>query len=465
MRRRKIRQQNKGKIIFLCLLNLAFVLSLVVGLSRISLIYQEKDLQKKIDQVIAKEKKEITVNEQRQTGMIGSCYVEAFYPLSNGQVSEKAKEVILADSKSISNDKKKDNKISNLTFYHTTDKETNLANVKEILINRTDYMVKQAQVKETSKKQISSIYLNQSGELISLDKIFKDADKAKENFLEEIESQLTFRQTAEQQQNEILNYFKETEFSQWSFRFENSHFSIALPQAVQELTSLDIPLTALMSQINPDYLLGADLEAYHHYEEQRHEKVVALTFDDGPDSRTTPQALAILKKYHVKATFFMIGQNIAGNENLVKQVHDEGHQIGIHTWSHPVLTNLPLEQAKKEINDTQAAIGNVIGTKPTITRPPYGAVNATVQNAVNQSFIMWDVDSLDWKSHNTKAIMQEVAKTKAGSIILMHDIHQTTIDALPSVIEYLQKNNYTLVTVDELLQGQLEPHQIYYRRN
>ena len=100
-----------------------------------------------------------------------------------------------------------------------------------------------------------------------------------------------------------------------------------------------------------------------------------------------------------------------------------------------------------------------------ITRPPYGAINQTIQKVIDQSFIMWDVDSLDWKSRNTKSIMQEIAKTKPGSIILMHDIHQTSIDALPSVLQYVQEKGYTLVTVDELLEGRLQTHQIYYSRN
>ena len=252
---------------------------------------------------------------------------------------------------------------------------------------------------------------------------------------------------------------------QWSFRYEYSHFSIKLSKEVQGLTSIDVPLSSFYDQINADYLTGDDLAAYQSFEAKKHVKMVALTFDDGPDPKTTPQALDILKKYGAKATFFMVGQNIAGNEAIVKRVHNEGHQIGIHTWDHPVLTKLPLESAKKEILDTQTAINNVIGIKPMITRPPYGAINTTIQNSVDQSFIMWNVDSLDWKTRNTKAIMQEIAKTQPGSIILMHDIHQTSIDALPSVLEYLKSNGYTLVTVDELLEGQLEPHRIYYGRD
>ena len=185
-----------------------------------------------------------------------------------------------------------------------------------------------------------------------------------------------------------------------------------------------------------------------------------------PDAKTTPQALDILKKYGVKATFFMLGQNVVSNPDIVKRVKNEGHQIGIHTWDHPVLTKLPMETVKKEIFDTQTAIYNVVGIKPTITRPPYGAINSTIQNAIDQSFIMWNVDSLDWKNRNTASIMEQVKKqTYPGSIILMHDIHQTTINALPSVIEYLQKNGYTLVTVSELLNHQLEGHRLYYGAN
>ncbi|EGP67386.1 polysaccharide deacetylase [Streptococcus sp. oral taxon 056 str. F0418] len=313
--------------------------------------------------------------------------------------------------------------------------------------------------------QIATSYIDQDGNFFTLDKLFQNADVTKEIFLNVIAGLLTFRQVNEVDQTEILTKLKESDLSQWSFRYENSHFSIRLSKELQGLTNIDVPLSSLYSQINANYLTGVDLESYQSFQEKRHEKMVALTFDDGPDAKTTPQALDILKKYGVKATFFMVGQNVAGNEAIIKRVKQEGHQIGLHTWDHPVLTKLPIETVKKEIFDTQTAIYNVVGIKPMITRPPYGAINQTIQKVIDQSFIMWDVDSLDWKSRNTKSIMQEIAKTKPGSIILMHDIHQTSIDALPSVLQYLQEKGYTLVTVDELLEGRLQTHQIYYSRN
>ena len=465
MKRQNNKKHGKKTLIVLSLLGLASVAALFLGAVKIYAIFQERELQEKVSVLIAQEETFHAENTEKQSKMIGSHYVEAFYPLLDGQVMASVKEQMDADSQTIKDNQKKGDKIEELTFYYAEEKETSLKDVKEVLVHRKDYHVKEMKISKGEEREVADSYLGADGSPFTLDKLFQDPDAAKEIFINEISSQLTFRQADEAVQTEILNNLNGTELSQWSFRYEYSHFSIKLSKEVQGLTSIDVPLSSFYDQINADYLTGDDLAAYQSFEAKKHMKMVALTFDDGPDPKTTPQALDILKKYGVKATFFMVGQNIAGNEAIVKRVHNEGHQIGIHTWDHPVLTKLPLESAQKEILDTQTAINNVIGIKPTITRPPYGAINATIQNSVDQSFIMWNVDSLDWKTRNTKAIMQEIAKTQPGSIILMHDIHQTSIDALPSVLEYLKSNGYTLVTVDELLEGQLEPHRIYYGRD
>lgn len=465
MKRQNNKKHGKKTLIVLSLLGLAFIAVLFLGALKIYAIFQEKELQEKVSVLIAQEETFHAENTEKQNKMIGSHYVEAFYPLLDGQVMASVKEQMDADSQTIKDNQKKGDKIEELTFYYAEEKETSLKDVKEVLVHRKDYHVKEMKISKGEEREVADSYLGSDGSPFTLNKLFQDPDAAKEIFINEISSQLTFRQADEAVQTEILNNLNGTELGQWSFRYEYSHFSIKLSKEVQGLTSIDIPLSSFYDQINADYLTGDDLAAYQSFEAKKHVKMVALTFDDGPDPKTTPQALDILKKYGAKATFFMVGQNIAGNEAIVKRVHNEGHQIGIHTWDHPVLTKLPLETAQKEILDTQTAINNVIGIKPTITRPPYGAINATIQNSVDQSFIMWNVDSLDWKTRNTKAIMQEIAKTQPGSIILMHDIHQTSIDALPSVLEYLKSNGYTLVTVDELLEGQLEPHRIYYGRD
>lgn len=143
----------------------------------------------------------------------------------------------------------------------------------------------------------------------------------------------------------------------------------------------------------------------------------------------------------------------------------EGHVVANHTWNHPNLVKIPIEQVKKEIQDTQAAIEAATGIPSTMVRPPYGSVNQSVIDQMGLPSICWSVDSKDWKSRNAKAIFQEVkAHVCPGSIILMHDIHQPTVDSLESVLQYLTAERYSMVTVPELLGTVLDPQRIYYSR-
>ncbi len=181
-------------------------------------------------------------------------------------------------------------------------------------------------------------------------------------------------------------------------------------------------------------------------------KRVALTFDDGPDAKVTPQILAILKKHNVKATFFMVGKNASSNAKIVEQVYLEGHEIGNHTWNHPKLTSLSKASVKQEVDRTSNAIYDAIGQYPTVFRPPYGATNDQVRSVITVPSILWSIDTLDWKHRNADKILTYVkASVKDGSIILMHDIHQTTANGLENVILYLQKQGYECVTVSDIL--------------
>ncbi|QGG51887.1 polysaccharide deacetylase family protein [Lysinibacillus pakistanensis] len=182
-------------------------------------------------------------------------------------------------------------------------------------------------------------------------------------------------------------------------------------------------------------------------------KRVALTFDDGPDAKVTPQILAILKKYDVHATFFMVGKNVTKNAALVEKIYDAGHEVGNHTWNHIKLTNLSAGSVKQEVDRTSNAIYAAIGQYPTVFRPPYGATNEQVRSVITMPSILWSIDTLDWKHRNADKILAYVkASVKDGSIILMHDIHQSTANGLENVILYLQKQGYEFVTVSEILQ-------------
>lgn len=181
-------------------------------------------------------------------------------------------------------------------------------------------------------------------------------------------------------------------------------------------------------------------------------KLVALTFDDGPHQKVTPQILKTLKKYDAKATFFVLGSNAKKYPTILKEVYKAGHEIGNHTYNHADLTKLNKQQVQDEINKSDEAIKAAIGKNSTLFRPPYGASNKDISSQLTVPNILWTIDTLDWKHHNPELTLQNVnIHVKNGSIILMHDIHQTTADALDSVLASLKKQGYELVTVSELL--------------
>ncbi|WP_050181631.1 polysaccharide deacetylase family protein [Domibacillus robiginosus] len=180
-------------------------------------------------------------------------------------------------------------------------------------------------------------------------------------------------------------------------------------------------------------------------------KKIALTFDDGPNPKSTAAILATLKKHDAKATFFMLGSRVEQYPELVDQVVQEGHEIGNHSFSHRNLAKLDPREVKKEIDQTALAVEAAAGVSPLTVRPPYGATNATVNEIIGAKPMLWTVDTMDWKSHNPKSICGIVKKeARDGSIVLMHDIHQTTAQSLDEIVTYLQKEGYELVTVSEL---------------
>lgn len=182
--------------------------------------------------------------------------------------------------------------------------------------------------------------------------------------------------------------------------------------------------------------------------------MVALTFDDGP-SLVTPKILKTLEKYTAKATFFMVGNRVGSYPQIVSQVHAQGSEIMGHTWSHKELTRLSKEAIQKEIADTNQAIYNAAGVSPLFVRPPYGAVNNTVREATQEMGIImvnWSVDPEDWKTKNSNAIYNHImSKVTDGSIILCHDLYETTNAAMERVIPDLIARGYQLVTVSDLI--------------
>jgi peptidoglycan-N-acetylglucosamine deacetylase len=188
------------------------------------------------------------------------------------------------------------------------------------------------------------------------------------------------------------------------------------------------------------------------------EKVIALTFDDGPWPHTTPTVLEILKKEDIKATFFWVGQYLKAHPEIAKQVIAEGHAIGNHTWHH-WYRQMSKPTAAQEIEDTAELIYKITGVKSLVFRPPGGLLNngvADYAKAQNYVTVMWSVDSMDYRPYSATELVKNVMrKVEPGAIVLMHDgggNRPATVKALPEIIAQLKKQNYSFVTVPQLLE-------------
>lgn len=188
------------------------------------------------------------------------------------------------------------------------------------------------------------------------------------------------------------------------------------------------------------------------------QKLVALTFDDGPGPLTKP-LLSILNRLDVKATFYVQGGNVAQYPDEIRAMVAHGHEVGIHTWSHPELTKLWGDELTDQIYDTRDVIREYGGVDPGTMRPPYGAIDDRVMNALAPARlvqVLWDVDTNDWRGYSTSHIVDHVLATAtAGSIVLMHDggtQRQATLDAVEPIVNALRAKGVEFVTVEELLE-------------
>ena len=183
---------------------------------------------------------------------------------------------------------------------------------------------------------------------------------------------------------------------------------------------------------------------------------IAMTFDDGPSEKLTPELLDILATHHIHATFFVIGQNAERHPEILQRAVREGHEIGNHSWTHPVLGKMSDAAVRRELQKTDDAIFAAIGHRPTLMRPPYGSITARQKRWIHAEFgytiILWDVDPLDWKRPGPSVVESRIVReTRPGSIILSHDIHPGTIKAMPSTFDELKAKGFKFVTVSELI--------------
>jgi peptidoglycan-N-acetylglucosamine deacetylase len=191
---------------------------------------------------------------------------------------------------------------------------------------------------------------------------------------------------------------------------------------------------------------------------------IALTFDDGPNPYYTPQILAILQKYGVRATFFDVGYLVADYPNIVRMEYDQQNVVANHSWSHPVLTNLSAQEIQSQLTSTTNSIQAAIGVRPTFFRPPYGAVNSTVlaqASNLHYTTVMWDGSAEDWSLPGTKAIVSKtLSYARNGAILLLHDgggNREQTVVALPIIITTLKSRGFKFVTIQQLVDDLVAP--------
>lgn len=322
-----------------------------------------------------------------------------------------------------------------------------------------------------------------SGEVVSLADFTEQSDEAAEAIISAAKNSIS--QTIKQRQqpeidlNEIIN--KE---ALSNFIITNNGNSLAwplgqaslLPSSYGELT-ITVPISSVSKYLqNPTARKFANIPKPPEPKPEpapapaaptpaptTGNKVIALTFDDGPGPYTE-KLLDILDKYDAKATFFLIGSKVSARANTLRRMQSRGHQLGNHSWSHPELNKVSTEQLASEIDQTNNAIKQAVGTKPNIIRPPYGAFNRAVLEQFRQrgmSAVVWSVDTRDWADRNSEIVCSRaVAGARNGAVILMHDIHPTSVNAVPCILDSLKQQGYSFVTVQNLI-GDMTPGAVY----
>lgn len=321
------------------------------------------------------------------------------------------------------------------TYKEVNDEVINVSILTEIVTDKTVSKIK------------TFTYNKKSEKFLTMEDIVDDLDVLDYDIKKELLSKY---------QDADMDYLSNVSYDFFTMDDENLtiYFNpTQLKDTNDELVYLDIPLDSLNLLIDVDR--EENTNTYLNFKKNtinEEDKVVALTFDDGP-SKYTKDILDILKKHDACGTFFLIGNKVSFYGDILREMLSEGNEIGNHSYDHKYLTRLSEEEVKDEINKTQDEIKRVTGYTPTLFRPTYGGYNNTLKSYIDLTFVLWDVDSRDWSVKSTEGIMYNVFKdVKSGSIILFHDNHEYSVNALPSVIKELKKQGYKFVTVSELLE-------------
>lgn len=309
-----------------------------------------------------------------------------------------------------------------------------------------------------------------SGKIVTTDELFAGSIEAKQKLLALAEKNLETQNISPSgliNPNNLSNFIVNDNHLEFPLNTEtiadNSRGTITVKLSIDDFESymnneaalaLFPKLQKRKSEDNPQQLSEKCLKV----------KCIALTYDDGPGAHTN-YLLDILKKYKTNATFFVLGGEAAKYPNVLKRIAQEKHQIGNHSWNHRPLSRLPLEHVRSEITGTNQIISSLSGgVAPKIIRPPYGDTSPEVQAEfakLGMASILWSIDTRDWADRNSQIICHRaITSARPAAIILMHDIHKTSVEATPCIIEGLKQQGYEFVTIESLF-STLTPGQQY----
>ena len=252
-------------------------------------------------------------------------------------------------------------------------------------------------------------------------------------------------------------YLKENELIIYYYDYEIT------PEPLEEL-SLHVNYNEINSFLDITVKLEKTYENEDGLKIDTSKKLIAITFDDGPCVYTN-NLIDTLVKNKATATFFMLGKNLNNYKETVLKAHNSGMEIGYHSYNHKNFKRQKLDDILNEFNESNDVLKSITGDSFHLIRPPYGYINDKIKNSLDASFILWNIDTLDWKHKDSDYLVSYVLENaKDGNIILFHDIHKTSVEAIEKLLPKLYVNGYQVVTISNLAKvtnTNLEKHKIY----
>ena len=352
-----------------------------------------------------------------------------------------------------------DSKLADETLTNILTQEANYVLVEHKMISS---QFTQAILKNDNGTYKSYFINVKDGNLLNIEDIIKSEEQ--QNFKNKVQELIELKypkfiaDSLNYGNGNITYILKDTELIMYFYDFEIN------PKPLEELF-LMIDYNEIKDYVNFPFHLKEEYERENGFTFEPAKKTVALTFDDGPNGSKTLRLVELLHQNKMHATFFMVGNRMATAPNVIKEVLKTGNEVGSHSYNHKNLTRLTKEELLEEEKSTNLIYKSITGQDLKLLRPPYGNVNDTMKQNLNLTFINWNLDTEDWRYRNTNHIYDSVInKVKDGDIILMHDLYETTIEAVEKLLPELYVRGFQVVSVSELanIKGQtLEVHKVY----